>query len=514
MVEKTMMLGKPVTAVWEITMGCNMRCKHCGSGCSTALPGQLSTEEALKVCDELGAMGLQWVTISGGEPTTRDDWPLIAARLHKNGVIPNMITNGWLFDEGILELAIHAGVGTIAFSVDGLKETHDFIRREGSFVRIMQAMELCRSREIDVKAITTINKMNLGELKELKKQLVLRGVKGWQVQMGFPMGNMANHSGMVIEPGDIDTVIDLAYQCMVESSIEVILGDCLGYFNLKEIELFKKRCGGTYSRQGCTAGKYTFGILHNGDILGCTSIRDKEFIEGNIRQTPLKDIWENPNHFSWNRNMKKESLAGFCQKCRFGDRCLGGCSNSKLTIGGSVYAENQYCSYNYANKKRIKQYEHIKTEDLIAMARKFAAKGYCQLAETALFVVLQRAGTESNVNLLNLYGYVSFRLGNYHVALKANDKVLQLEPNEVYALKGKGLCLSRLGSPEEGIALLRKAVSLTDENFMDPYLDLAIVLSENGHQEEAISVIEQGRQRSQQFVAQSQKLYQQLKGLG
>ena len=171
------MIANPVTAVWEITMGCNMRCKHCGSSCHSALPDELTTTEALALCDDLGKLGLQWVTLSGGEPTTRKDWHLIAARLTQNGVIPNIITNGWLFNEEILEQAINAGVGTIAFSVDGLQETHDFIRREGSYQRIMRAIELCRSRNMEVTAITTINKMNLSELIGLKQELVLRGVK-------------------------------------------------------------------------------------------------------------------------------------------------------------------------------------------------------------------------------------------------------------------------------------------------------------------------------------------------
>lgn len=494
-------------------MGCNMRCKHCGSSCHQSLPGELTTAEALKLCDEIGELGLQWVTLSGGEPTTRRDWHLLAERLSKNGVIPNVITNGWLFDQEILDKAINAGVGTIAFSIDGLQETHDFIRREGSYLKTMQAIELCRRRNMAATAITTINKMNLGELTTLKQELVLRGVKEWQVQIGIPMGNMAEHRSMVIEPGDIDTIIDLAYECMQESSIEVILGDCIGYYNLKEIEVFKKRCGGTYSRQGCTAGKYTFGILHNGDILGCTSIRDKKFVEGNIRKTPLKAIWENQNSFSWNRNLKKEDLGGFCTKCRFGDRCLGGCSNTRLTTEGSIYAENRYCSYNHTVKERIKLFQQIpSTEELIAMGRNFAEKGYCQLAQSALDVVLQRNGAGSDIDLFSLYGYVSFRLGNYHAALEANEKVLARDPDHVYALKGKGISLSRLGNHEEGIELLRKAVSLTDESFMDPYFDLAAILSEVGRRSEAISIIEEGRKRSEQFTVQSQELYRKLTG--
>ncbi len=507
-----MIINNPVTAVWEITMGCNMRCKHCGSGCREALPGELTTEEALKLCDAIGELELKWVTLSGGEPTTRKDWPLIAERLSRNGVIPNLITNGWLFDEKILDQAVNAGIGTIAFSIDGLQETHDFMRRPGSYARIMQALELCRGRNINVTPITTINKKNLKELEELKHDLVIRGVKSWQVQMGFPMGNLADHRSLVIEPGDIDMVIDFAYQCMKEGSIEVMLGDCVGYYNLKEIEIFKKRCQGSYSRQGCTAGKYTFGVLHNGDILGCTSIRAPEFIEGNIKNISLKDLWENPDSFSWNRNMKKEKLGGFCAKCRFGDRCLGGCANSKLTTGGSVYAENQYCSYNHNLKNRIKLFLDKPTEELRVMGRNFAQKGYAQLAENALDIALQRNGAEHDIDLLNLYGYVSFKLGNYQAALEANEKVLQREPNHVYALKGKGLCLARMGNIEEGISNLEKAVALTDDTFMDPYLDLAIILSENSRRDDAIAVIEAGRKKSELFVEQSQNLYQQLLG--
>lgn len=67
-------MNKLTTAVWEITMGCNMRCKHCGSSCAEALPDELNTSEALEVCDQLKDLGLKVITLSGGEPTTRSDW--------------------------------------------------------------------------------------------------------------------------------------------------------------------------------------------------------------------------------------------------------------------------------------------------------------------------------------------------------------------------------------------------------------------------------------------------------
>lgn len=491
-------------------MGCNMRCKHCGSACHDVLPGELTTTEALRLCDDIGKLGMKWITLSGGEPTTRKDWPDIAGRLKERGVATTIITNGWLFDEVILEQAIQAGVATIGFSLDGLQETHDFMRREGSYQKIMKAIELCLSRNMNATAITTVNKKNLGELDRIKQELADRGVKEWQVQMGCPMGNMAEHDDLVLEPTDMDTIIDLAYRCMQESSLKINLGDCVGYYSLQEIQMAKYSRESIYCPQ-CTAGKYTFGILHNGDIVGCTSIRDPEFTEGNIRKTPLKEIWENPDSFRWSRTMKKEDLQGFCGVCRFADDCLGGCPNSRLTMGGSIYAENRYCSYFQAVQKRIRIFEEIQDfDELAAMGRSFTEKGYWQLAETALSVALGRQGADSDSGLLSHYGYVNFRLGNYHVALEANEKLLQRSPTDVYGLKGKGLCLLRMGKTEEGIELLKRAMALTDESFMDPYYDLAIALSEIGREKEAMAVLEEGRKKSEGFVDQSEDLYQKL----
>ena len=66
------------TGVWEITMACNMRCGHCGSSCAERLPDELTTDEALRLCDDLAELELKRITLSGGEPFLREDWYKIA----------------------------------------------------------------------------------------------------------------------------------------------------------------------------------------------------------------------------------------------------------------------------------------------------------------------------------------------------------------------------------------------------------------------------------------------------
>ncbi|WP_410495242.1 radical SAM protein [Cellulosilyticum sp. ST5] len=490
---------KPITAVWEITMGCNMQCKHCGSSCSSALIGELTTEEALGLCKEIGELGLKWITLSGGEPTIRKDWHQIAKALNENGVIPNMITNGWLFSEKEAQKAEAAGINTLAISIDGLQETHDYMRREGSFECSMNAFECLRNTSVHTAAITTIHNKNINELKQIKNILIDKGVERWQLQIGLPMGNMAHHQDLVTPPEIINDIINFAYEETQKGGIIIDLADCIGYFNAKEIEVREKNSGQEgYGWDGCGAGKHNFGILHNGDIIGCVSIRDNELVEGNIREEPLKSIWEKADAFSWNRQLVKEQLKGNCQKCKYGSICKGGCTNSRLVHKGSIYEENKYCSYSLVMDQAQETFSRvIDTGELLLKSMKFLQYKQYQLAEMTLSLYLEHEPFD--LEAYKNYGFVAFMLENYEEAKKCNESILKNNPLDVYALKGLGLTLAKMGQVEEGIAYLKRAIEHTDHTFLDPYYDLAITLVEDNQLEEAQALIYEATLKYKEF---------------
>ncbi|MEN8908123.1 MAG: radical SAM protein [Clostridiales bacterium] len=497
---------KPLAAVWEITMGCNMRCKHCGSSCKNALPDELSTEDALKICDELGSLGLKWVTISGGEALTRDDWHLIAKKLKENGVTPLLITNGMLVDDDVIKKASNAGIESFSMSLDGLKETHDFMRMPGSFDKIMSVYDNLEGTNLIKSAITTINQKNINELEEIKKILLDKSVKLWQLQIGLPMGNFEKNSDLVLYPEQIDQVINFAFDSLSDERITIYLADCLGYYNRKEIKVrdntFKSQ---NTIWQGCNAGKRSFGILHNGDILGCTSIRDKKYIEGNLLKRSLKEIWEDKKAFSWNRDINKTDLKGFCSKCGYGDLCLGGCPNTRLTFNKDIYSSNNYCSYYIAIKKakeKIMLENNIKKLEIIG--KRLLDNNEFQLAE----LVFEKLITEypENIDFLNHYGFISYNLKNYFNAQKVNEKVIEVQKNNIYANKGLGLTYVKLGEIDKGIDYLRKSVEYTDSSYMYPYYDLALTLIDNSRIEEAQILINEGLSKTKSFKPMADEL--------
>jgi hypothetical protein len=77
----------------------------------------------------------------------------------------------------------------------------------------------------------------------------------------------------------------------------------------------------------------------------------------------------------------------------------------------------------------------------------------------------------------------------------------------VYANKGMGLALHRAGDTDKGIVYLKKAVDLTDESYMDPYYDLAVVYMECGRIDDVKALQEKARNLSPVFARQLDSLY-------
>ena len=167
-------------AIWELTLACNMRCKHCGSSAGTARVNELSLEEAYKLCKELANEGCDLVTLMGGEPFVREDWKEISWCIRDLGMKLGYVTNGLLVPKVIEELTKLEPL-VIGVSLDGTKETHDNIRRKGSFDSVMKALDLLEEAGIQVTIITTLSKANFKELRQIQE--IIQGRKiNWQLQ--------------------------------------------------------------------------------------------------------------------------------------------------------------------------------------------------------------------------------------------------------------------------------------------------------------------------------------------
>lgn len=345
----------PRACVWELTLACNMRCKHCGSFAGNRRREELSKEEFLRVADELAALGCQRVTLSGGEPTLNPAWDEIGGRLATRGVKVNLISNGWNWDRAHVARAKDAGLLCAAFSLDGFEREHDALRRSGSFQRVVRAIDDTVACGFPVAVNTTISKLNHAMFEELRAFLIEHGVFSWQIQVATPTGNMGEHGDLVVPPEDwISLVPRIAALCKLNTrEFYVRPSDDIGYYGKPEPVLHGESSELPFWI-GCRAGCQVIGIEASGDVKGCLSLPssmhgDKRFVEGNLREASLESIWNRLHAFAYNREFEEEQLNGFCRVCRYRDFCRGGCTWTKYTRQG---LDNPYCFYHQAVRQQ------------------------------------------------------------------------------------------------------------------------------------------------------------------
>jgi len=347
----------PRQCVWELTLQCNLSCRHCGSRAGKPRSDELSPAEALQLVEDLSDLGCRNVTLGGGEPLLRQDWPTIAQAFVQRGVRCNMVSNGRTFDAATLRTALDAGLESIAFSIDGLEPTHTYIRRlKGHWQHLLDCFDLCTEGGLTVSAITTVHRGNLAELDQLYDLLAERRVDRWQIQLGNPMGNMADNPELCLLPEDVLVVVPkVAELCRRSGKPKIFPGHNVGYYGEPEEEL--RDTGGPIPFWiGCTAGCSNIGIESNGNVKGCLSLPSAmnnvdAFVEGNIRDSSLREIWRRKTAFGYNRGFTLEQLTGFCQSCDYAEICRGGCSWTAFAYTGSRY-ENRYCFWRQLHEQQ------------------------------------------------------------------------------------------------------------------------------------------------------------------
>ena len=330
----------PRVAVWEITFKCNMNCLHCGTKAGEARETELSTEEALSLCDELARLGCEVMILSGGEPLLRPDWPQLARRVKSNGIKLGMITNGYLVTPEIARQMKEIGFGTVGVSFDGNEEVHNKIRRKrDSYEKVINAFRCLVQAGVRCCAVSQISGYNLGLLEEMRQILIANKVNAWQPQMTQLTGRMRDESSQKILTGnDISILAEYVASIKNKPELTVDTGENIGYYNHLEATL---RDG--YGFAGCHAGLRVIGIESNGNIKGCLSMPE-EFVEGNIRQRSLTEIWNDPELFAYNRKFSKDLATGFCRECPYLEQCRAGCGCTAYASSGNRY-DNRFCLY-------------------------------------------------------------------------------------------------------------------------------------------------------------------------
>jgi radical SAM protein with 4Fe4S-binding SPASM domain len=343
----------PTSCFWEITDACNLRCLHCEADAGRRSADELTTAEALGVAARLQQLGCRSVHLTGGEPLVRDDWPVIARRLHELGLEVTLISNGTLIDAEVIRRMRQAGVSGLSISLDGEREVHDALRVParsfpGSrYDAAIRALGLAVGTGLKTAVITQVHRRNLRALARMYAGLAELAITVWQVQLCMPLGRALRHArDYLLTPEDLPELEETLAELVERSQLRIAVADNIGYYGRREPTLRGSVRATKSFWLGCLAGCRVLALGASGDVKGCPS-HPRKLVVGNLRQTPLEEIWADARRFAYNTEWDESRLEGKCRECAHRQLCRAGCTTMAYAVTGSIH-QNPYCVQGYA----------------------------------------------------------------------------------------------------------------------------------------------------------------------
>ncbi len=356
-VTKPQKLVAPFLVVWDITSRCNLRCKHCYANAGRPAPGELTTEQAKEVIDQLDKAGVVAVALSGGEPTLREDFLEIVKYIHKKGMYVSVASNGTLITEEFARKMKNAGVEYMEISLDHTNpKVHDEFRGvKGAWKKTVDGIKHCVEADIITCIATTVTKYNYEDIPnmiELARKLKVQRFIAFNF---VPTRRGKNIMNMDITPEEREKLLNFLYDKLVEKNGLEVFSTCPAYARISiervnasedgsitpthfaAVELKGRAIALADFIGGCGAGRNYCSIEYNGDIQPCVFIPIKV---GNVIKDGFENVWKNSEVMEKLRN--RELLKNGCGMCEYKYVC-GGCRARAYGYTGDILASDPGC---------------------------------------------------------------------------------------------------------------------------------------------------------------------------
>jgi radical SAM protein with 4Fe4S-binding SPASM domain len=164
----------PINGSLELTHRCNLACVHCYVNLAPndrdAQRREMSTDEVKRVLDQLVEVGTLWLTITGGEPLLRPDFPEIYSYAFDKGLIVTVYTNATLITDRHIDLWVERPPRLLEITQYGFsRETYDRVTDAGAqYDRFQRGLQRARAAGIKVTLKTIAMRANAHEVNQIR----------------------------------------------------------------------------------------------------------------------------------------------------------------------------------------------------------------------------------------------------------------------------------------------------------------------------------------------------------
>lgn len=351
----------PFIVIWEVTKACALKCLHCRADAQYHRdPRELTLDEGKQLIDQIADMGNPLLVFTGGDPLQRPDlFDLAEYAIHKGLQISMTPSATPRVTKEAIERAKQIGFSRWAFSIDGpTAELHDKFRGvPGSFDITMRAINWLHELEIPLQINTTVSRYIADKMDDMAKLIESLGVVLWSVFFLVPTGR--GQASDMVSPVEHEKIMHWLYDLSKRVPFDIKTTAAQHYRRViiqrkmkeqQESGNFDIRFEDTLSQglsvdglgrapKGVNDGNGFVFISHIGEV------NPSGFLPincGNIRETPLKEIYRNNHVFQDLRNPDK--YKGKCGVCEFRYVC-GGSRARAYAVSGDYMESEQYCTY-------------------------------------------------------------------------------------------------------------------------------------------------------------------------
>jgi radical SAM protein with 4Fe4S-binding SPASM domain len=302
--------GFLAAAMIELTFRCNEKCIHCFNPRSKYdASTDLTTDEVLKLINDLYVAGIYDIAFTGGEVSLRDDFCTILNECRKLNLAFSVSTNGQMPPEK-LERILSYYPHTIGISIYSANpEIHDAITGvKGSFERSLQAVKTCIAAGFRTKAKCPLMSHTVHGYKELLK-------------LCDDIGAIPMFDVHIAATSDGNQKVCLN-QITDEKILSQMFRDQRLPLAIDEHLPDRGRLVRAIDQCVCGAGLVSLGITPDGSVYPCNNLP----IElGNIRQQSIIDIWQSSETLkAWKSVVLNDfNECGMYSECSYCQLCPG-----------------------------------------------------------------------------------------------------------------------------------------------------------------------------------------------
>lgn len=154
----------PIFVTICVTKRCNLNCTYCYLDSYEIKGKEFDAGHLLDLIDELLKMGTKYISLNGGEALLRSDLEIIVDKIRKNNILCHLSTNGLLIEKNV---SLLKKIDSLSVSIDGFEDANDLNRGQGTFRKIISAIEFLNKNHIKFHTHTVLTKNNKESVDEI-----------------------------------------------------------------------------------------------------------------------------------------------------------------------------------------------------------------------------------------------------------------------------------------------------------------------------------------------------------